>query len=74
MARKTWSAVAKERKQYPGVPLLVTKPEPSTSLNLPLLAKLKMLAEREGLHTVIKPLIAGRRPMGLWVYWPQDEN
>ncbi len=69
MARKTWSAVAKERAQYPGVPLLVTKPEPSTSLNMRLLTKLKALAENEGLHAEIKPLREGHRPSGLYVTW-----
>lgn len=72
MPKKTWAEVAKERKQYPGVPLLVTKPEPKTSLNLPLLTKLMSLAQREGLTAEIKPLREGRRPLGLWVYWPES--
>ena len=72
MAKKNWRAVAEERKQYPGVPLLVTKPDPSTSLNLTLLEKLKAAAEKEGLVAEIKYLRTRGRTQGLWVTWPAD--
>ena len=70
MAKKNWRAVAEERKQYPGVPLLVTKPDPSTALNFKLLEQLKAAAEKEGLVAEIKYLRSKGSSSGLWVWWP----
>jgi len=71
MAKKTFPAYAASRKAFPGVWECITKPDPSTALNPARLEYLKTEAEKVGLLTDIRPLVPGKRPMGLWVAYPE---
>jgi hypothetical protein len=69
MAKKTWNACAQERREHPGEYVCVTRPDPATALNPERLEYLKREAEKVGLATDIRPLVAGKRPLGLFVAW-----
>lgn len=70
MAKKTWAGYVESRKDRPGEWECVTKPSPETALNPDRLNYLKGEAEKVGLLTDIRPLIPGKRPMGLFVAVP----
>jgi hypothetical protein len=74
MAKKTWAGYAASRKNRAGEWECVTKPDPSTALNPARLEYLKGEAEKVGLLTEIRPLVQGKRPMGLFVCYPEKVN
>jgi len=74
MAKKTWPAYAASRKDKPGEWECVTKPSPETALNPARLEYLKAEAEKVGLLTEIRPMVYGKRPMGLFVAYPEKVN
>lgn len=73
MAKKTWQSYLTSRQNDPERAHLwecVTKPTPDTALNPARLDYLRSEAEKVGLETEIRPLVPGKRPMGLWVRVP----